>query len=330
MAFSSSDRCLHKGVVARHFTSNPVFPFFPTTRENYPSACLAYIWSITLSPPRIIIYSRLRNHSYDRHPFRRSNRHSSLLSPIIRLSNTTIFFSREESRTNVSLSSLYVDISKYRPFRNADSDEDARACAAIPTWHSINLHFLQKSVTCSVSPWTTRRRIGPARFPWTCGYRSHWPRRGLFLRSVTKGPKCGHSLFLFSLSLSSHSTPSPLSLPFSLSLSLSLVPLRLPLPVPRILSRSSLSSPPVSQASFEYQTDAPRFIEGHEKWLQITAVRRVYFKFIGYPYCVSAVQRHYARYFISLFMPRSERSSYRICSLRFHSRILLSVELSAL
>ena len=95
MAFSSSDRCLHKGVVARHFTSNPVFPFFPTTRENYPSACLAYIWSITLSPPRIIIYSRLRNHSYDRHPFRRSNRHYYLQLSDYRIQQ---FFFREKNR----------------------------------------------------------------------------------------------------------------------------------------------------------------------------------------------------------------------------------------
>lgn len=42
MAFSSSDRCLHKGVVARHFTRNLSIPS-KGTRENYPSACLANV-----------------------------------------------------------------------------------------------------------------------------------------------------------------------------------------------------------------------------------------------------------------------------------------------
>lgn len=34
MAFSSSDRCLHKGVVARHFTRNRIFRFLRKEREK--------------------------------------------------------------------------------------------------------------------------------------------------------------------------------------------------------------------------------------------------------------------------------------------------------
>lgn len=74
--------------------------------------------------------------------------------------------------------------------------------------HSINLHFHREAGASPVRfprEHTTRCRIGPARFPWTCGYRSHWPRvRPSLASSPWRKALSALSLFLSLFFLISH------------------------------------------------------------------------------------------------------------------------------
>lgn len=119
MAFSSSDRCLHKGVVARHFTRNLSIPS-KGTRENYPSACLANV-----------IDNSLRREYTDNYLF--------ALTKVLVIVSTFLesirlpeyrrvrrFLSRQK-KNRTTPSSIFQNIVHF------ETPIPTRACAAIPT-----------------------------------------------------------------------------------------------------------------------------------------------------------------------------------------------------